>query len=766
MVNPITKTPLILFFIIISVSFVSASELTVTSVSPVNIIKNGDSVSGEILVDTTINGGGQSFMATLNPQDVRNFQSYGSDKPYPANSIQLEVTGFEEYVFYNINNNYNNVYKYQANEINPCTTSWLGYCNADAPSCSNGAEWELRDKSNFNDYIEERVCIKKEQVATLGDFDSSVIKFNADVKVSSGGKTKSKTISSGNEGQNAIDLGEAGVATWTGSKISGVSIPSVNSYLPLLQDESSNWKVISNQKKLDYEGAKNSLEGFLNANKQITTNDNDFVYKKGQLTPLLEDANNKANSLVNDVASLDYSYNQNGGQEGIIIDLTNRVTLPEILFKLKASWIGIVIPSGQPRISNVNADKFFSGQTGTIEVTVENIGEATGVFSIRLVGCEPFIVPETSISSRTNVAKGTKETIGIPISSGTLSEEYTKSCSIEIYDVNEPSHKDSAPLTLELGTAKICEPNKVFVDGNTIKKCDSKGKNVEILKQCPEGVKLYDDKGWDCVGEEKVIEGKSSKVKSFCSEDWECGTNYYCHPTINKCVQKSGCLELINNGNSEDKVDVVFVGDGYFDLEELKKDSFDIVDYDNFPNLAGLMSVEPFKSNKEKFNFWMVLGEDKIPENDYGDPSFKESLQLASQCTQGDYPVILSKKSFRSYAYSTHSAYLSFGAYSNPIGRGRLFLHEFGHAFGDLRDEYTEEGKPNRFSEPNCAPDVETAIQWWGDISGTDYFQGCSYVESNIRPTFNSIMRNHHNLKDDYGAVNKKALLNKLGGYK
>src|SRR3989344_2296568 len=765
MFNSITKTLLIFAVVVISVSFVSANELTITSVSPANIIKNGDSVSGEILVDTTINGGGQSFMATLSPQEVRNFQSYGSDKPYPANSIQLEVNSFEEYVFYNIVNNYLGVYEYQDNEVNLCPTSPLGICSGDAPACSNGAEWELREKSAFGK-VESRVCIKKEQVATLGDFDSSVIKFNSDIKVSSGAKTKSKTISSGSEGQNSIDLEEAGVATWTGSKISGVSLPSVTSYLPLLEDGTSNWKVVSNQKKLDYEYAKNDIESFLNLHNNIMNSGSTFNTLNSQLTTKVGDTNNKASYLVNDVASLDYSYSENGGQEGIIIDLTNRVTLPEVLFRLKASWIGIVIPSGQPRITSVNADKFFSGQTGTIEIIVENVGEANGVFSVRLVNCEPFMVPETSISSRTNVAKGSKETIGIPISSGTLSEEYSKSCSIEVYDINEPSHKDSAPLTLELGTAKICEPDKVFVEGNVIKKCDSKGKNIEILKECPEGVKLYEDKGWDCVGEEKSVEGKTSKVKSYCSEDWECGNNYYCHPKINKCVQKSGCLELINNGNSEDKVDVVFVGDGFFDLVELKKDSFDIVDYDNSPNLAGLMSVEPFKSSKEKFNFWMVLGDDKIPKNDWDGPSFKESIQLASQCTQGDYPIIISKKSFRSYAYSGHSAYLSFGRYTDSIGRGRLFLHEFGHAFGMLADEYSEEGKSNRPHEPNCAPDVETAIKWWGDVSGTDYFQGCSYVNSNVRPTFNSIMRNHWDLKDDFGPVNKKALLNKLGGYK
>src|SRR3989344_5311706 len=136
MFNSITKTLLIFAVVVISVSFVSANELTITSVSPANIIKNGDSVSGEILVDTTINGGGQSFMATLSPQEVRNFQSYGSDKPYPANSIQLEVNSFEEYVFYNINNNYLGVFEYQDNEVNLCPTS-LGICYGDAPACSN-----------------------------------------------------------------------------------------------------------------------------------------------------------------------------------------------------------------------------------------------------------------------------------------------------------------------------------------------------------------------------------------------------------------------------------------------------------------------------------------------------------------------------------------------------------------------------------------------------------------------------------------------------
>jgi hypothetical protein len=93
-----------------------------------------------------------------------------------------------------------------------------------------------------------------------------------------------------------------------------------------------------------------------------------------------------------------------------------------------------------------------------------------------------------------------------------------------------------------------------------------------------------------------------------------------------------------------------------------------------------------------------------------------------------------------------------------------------GHLLFGLPDEYTrdaQEGYLNQSlisepGEPNCAPDVDTAVKWWGDLSTrnnpynywmTDplvydathvgFYWGCSYVKSNRRPTRNSIMNNH-----------------------
>ena len=99
---------------------------------------------------------------------------------------------------------------------------------------------------------------------------------------------------------------------------------------------------------------------------------------------------------------------------------------------------------------------------------------------------------------------------------------------------------------------------------------------------------------------------------------------------------------------------------------------------------------------------------------------------------------------------------------------GRLILHEFGHGFAHLADEYSEERKPKRPVEPNCAPDIQTARNWWGDLEGKDgvgYFKGCSYVLENIRPTKNSIMFQHWILKDSYYPVNERKILEVLNKY-
>ncbi len=238
-------------------------------------------------------------------------------------------------------------------------------------------------------------------------------------------------------------------------------------------------------------------------------------------------------------------------------------------------------------------------------------------------------------------------------------------------------------------------------------------------------------------------------------------------PSVNK-----KCVDLVSNGESEKKVDVVFVGDGYQSNEALRSHANQIIDISGENN--GLMAHEPLSTNREKFNFYIVNGGDEISNDESGDPDRTDSLNIAAECTSAEYQIILSRQNFRSYAFRSSDAYISVGdeLESKDIS---VVTHEFGHSFGNLRDEYIEPSQGDRPGAPNCAGSREEAEQLWGGIAeknnNVGYFNGCSYVSDNIRPTENSLMRNPYvNLNPyiqsvEFGPVNERKLRQVLENY-
>ncbi len=199
----------------------------------------------------------------------------------------------------------------------------------------------------------------------------------------------------------------------------------------------------------------------------------------------------------------------------------------------------------------------------------------------------------------------------------------------------------------------------------------------------------------------------------------------------------------------------------------------------------GLLGTEPFKSNKNKFNFWYV---DQIQNMSESSPSKKTNKTNSNFCNsycvsdiegacglKNIYPIYLCNASCRSYgSWATNKAYIhevySKGRKFNPYSIKTL-IHELGHSFGGLRDEYTQINGTSAPGYPNCAPSLEKAQEWWGDLVGqgeaqlkVGYFKGCSYNNSNYRPTNSSIMRG--SVVDlDYGPVNERRLSERLAEY-
>lgn len=271
----------------------------------------------------------------------------------------------------------------------------------------------------------------------------------------------------------------------------------------------------------------------------------------------------------------------------------------------------------------------------------------------------------------------------------------------------------------------------------------------------------------------------------LCMDDSDCSELYECSGVIHECVPRRDCIEVIRNGDPETKIDVLFVGSDYETNEELNDLILQLVDYDG--NNNGLMSVEPFKTRREAFNIWMVNNflKDEMPiplvEKKKGNKTkyiFDRNATVYWKGNCRDYSdvvVTLIKdggKRNRSYAFSKYSeAYVIIGNTVSNTGidrDGRLLTHEFGHAFGKLADEYVEKGKPDMPMDPNCADNLSEAEEWWDQYTFDDYvsyFAGCSYVEDNMRPTFNSIMRDHTKIKDDFHIVNEEHLAEKLNKY-
>ncbi len=323
-----------------------------------------------------------------------------------------------------------------------------------------------------------------------------------------------------------------------------------------------------------------------------------------------------------------------------------------------------------------------------------------------------------------------------------------------------------------------------------------------------------------CAADQSCNGGKCEALKCGCGEpgnhvcmayaccsDDQCGAGATCDDRLHQCVAKSACTQLVKNGDSAKKLDLVFVGDSFDDAQMLRKSVEYMMDHEY--RYRGVFSVTPFRENAEKFNVSMVLAPDYRHLED-GSPDPADYHRFVAACER-DTVVVLSRNLYRPFALFPVQGSRGGAAFISiqfVLVRGAEFLgynllHELGHAIGGLADEYVELGRGTRniANAPNCAPDLQTAKQRWGGlvgirgvdfytgvagIEGTKYYKspyvsfpelppapdgsdmgdgGCSYDWKNIRPTAGSIMKNQFETQYDFGPVNERALEKKLEEY-
>ncbi len=207
--------------------------------------------------------------------------------------------------------------------------------------------------------------------------------------------------------------------------------------------------------------------------------------------------------------------------------------------------------------------------------------------------------------------------------------------------------------------------------------------------------------------------------------------NYF---ILNEKPSQFETIDVLINGNTEIMVDVVILAEGYT-LDE--RDKF-IADANRVTQY--LFEEEPFKTEKEKFNVRAVLspslesGTDIPGENIYKNTTFNSTFytfDISRYLTTSDMKTILDVAANVPYDHIyvlVNSERYGGGGFYNFLSvctsdhnlTKEVFVHEFGHGFAGLGDEYyTSEVAYNDFYnleiepwEPNLTTLVDFDLKW------------------------------------------------------
>jgi hypothetical protein len=161
-------------------------------------------------------------------------------------------------------------------------------------------------------------------------------------------------------------------------------------------------------------------------------------------------------------------------------------------------------------------------------------------------------------------------------------------------------------------------------------------------------------------------------------------------------------FDILNNGKPEHKVDLVILAEGYTEAEKEKfrEDAKRVSNY--------LFEEQPFKSEKKNFNIKAVFtpseesGTDVPGENIYNNTHFNSSFytfDVPRYLTTSDMKSVYDAASIVPYDHIyvlVNSERYGGGGFYNFVSvctadnelTKEVFVHEFGHAFAGLADEY------------------------------------------------------------------------------
>lgn len=219
---------------------------------------------------------------------------------------------------------------------------------------------------------------------------------------------------------------------------------------------------------------------------------------------------------------------------------------------------------------------------------------------------------------------------------------------------------------------------------------------------------------------------------------------------------------IIKNGGYNNRYDIVIIGDGYQASEQTKFDN-NVVAVIN-----QLFATEPYKTFQSFFNVHTVFRASKESGADHPDakpPIVKDTVYDASYNTGGTPRCLYIKNTSQALSDAALAPAVegrvmvivndsryggcagTFAVTYNGGSMTTVQVHEFGHSFGGLADEYDYPNTTYTGGEPgesNVTKDPTGQLKWakWIGYNGVSAFEGAKYHRYGLfRPRLNCIMR-------------------------
>jgi len=459
-------------------SIFGGTNFLVKSISTSQVISNDNDIAGAwFWIDTTL-GSGQVITGVVDPATFKAKSGYETQKQFKITAnTQMEM------IDYSIVNDARTIYSYSVSKM---------------ASCPTGTAYDIEMKL-LGIFTVNHICVQKLPSGIKGHFNNPNINFATDVSVQVGtGTPITRKIGSQSTSATFTDSAnnQIAIAQWAGSLVTGDAAPNQDNYVPYFRakffGDTEKWYVAMKDDYTEWIAREAAADSQL---QQYVAHPSDFGCSgEDACVNIIKNLVAVPNAMSDKVLNSDYKIaatqqklSETSLSSGAVrVYLNRNLNNPNILFKVRASSVGVIINTGMPDILSVSSSEFGSGETGIINVEVMNIGTSSATFSATFSGCDPFI-PANS-AQNVGFAAGETKNIILQVSHGAVNTDLTKTCTVKVSDFNNPTKYDTASVSVSMTAGKICVPDKYEPRGDCVWRCNAQGTDSSLIECCDKGL--------------------------------------------------------------------------------------------------------------------------------------------------------------------------------------------------------------------------------------------------------------------------------------